>query len=181
MNFNIAFNFFSRLTSIIDAFDYMKLNLDLFENNVIIAKCHQMLFHVEFSDNSTSDTFHENQERLNDIIEDIFFEIRTVVTILQNDEVGLEMERLYNEWMDVLDNNVYPLRDKIFLIFTEIDEHPNSDEMIRLHCINVELQTLIEVFEECIQVFRISLLQIMYADHCYSRGYYPNEVDQIEE
>ena len=178
MNFNIASGFIPKVIPIIEAVNHAIFSIDMYENKVKIAKDQQ----IKYFNNPTKEKFHEIQGWYSAIVEDIFSELSIIAILLQNEEIKEELEELFEEWMEVINDKMLPLMDRILKIFNEIDEYSNVEKIIRLQVINLELQKFVELLEEYVQVFRLSLLQIIYADQRYSQGLYEDEdINQIEE
>ena len=69
-------------------------------------------------------------------------------------------------------------------MFVETCKLPNSENVTELYyltVLNEEVQILNDGFNQYNQIFKLSLMQILWADHCNSLAFYPHKVDQMEE
>lgn len=111
-------------------------------------------------------------------------EANIILRLLRHHELKHVLFELHNCWLNDINHCVSPCQLKIKAMFDEACNYHAPKKVTPLHYSHIliqEMQLLNDGFNQHNHVFRLFLMQILWADQHDSLDFYPHEVNKMEE
>lgn len=111
-------------------------------------------------------------------------EANSILRLLRHHELKHELFELHNCWLYDIQQYVSPCQLRIKAMFDGACNRPCSRKLTKLHYLNIlnqEIHLLNDGLNQYNHIFQLFLMQILCADQRNFLGFYPHEVDQMEE